>query len=85
VQVKDFTAGLDLLYHFGELITNTTTGATSRLNSIVVPNLYAGYRWHLAHGETLEFFVESRGVIRSHTSDLSDERRYYTAGGKFSL
>jgi hypothetical protein len=84
VQVKDVTAGLDLLYHFGET-TYIANGGTSRLNSVLVPNLYIGYRCHLAHAETLEFFVESRGLIRSRTSDLPDERRYYTAGGKFSL
>jgi hypothetical protein len=84
VQVKDVTAGLDLLYHFGET-TYIANGGTSRLNSIVVPNLYIGYRWHPAHAQTLELFVESRGLVRSRTSDLLDERRYYTAGGNFSL
>ena len=32
-----------------------------------------------------EFFVESRGLVRTKTSDLLDERRYYTLGGNFSL
>jgi len=84
VQVKDVTAGLDLLYHFGEP-TYIANSGTSRLNSVLVPNMYIGYRWHPAHAQTLEFFVESRGLIRGRTSDLPDERRYYTAGGKFSL
>jgi hypothetical protein len=84
VQVKDVTAGLDLLYHFGETAYIANSG-TSRLNSVLVPNLYIGYRWHPAHAHMLEFFVESRGLVRSRTSDLADERRYYTAGGKFSL
>ena len=84
VQIKDITAGLDLLYHFGET-TYIPNGGMGRLNSVLVPNLYIGYRWHPAHAQTIEFFIESRGLIRTSTSDLLDERRYYTAGGKLSL
>ncbi len=94
VQVKDVTAGLDLLYHFGESVITPPSytvsnyhplGDTIRVNSIMVPNIYIGYRWHLPHAQTLEFFLESRGLIRNSSSDLLDERRYYTVGGKLSI
>jgi hypothetical protein len=88
VQVKDFTAGVDLLYHFGESvghITNSGSMDTSRLSSVMVPNIYIGYRWHLPHAQTLEFFLESRGLVRKSSSDLLDKRRYYTVGGKLSI
>ena len=87
-QVKDFTAGLDLLYHFGEP-TQSPYGFNNfsgpKLNSVLVPNIYAGYRWSLSRGQVLELFVESRGLARSKSSDLLDNRRYYTLGGSFSL
>jgi hypothetical protein len=71
LQAGNFTASLDLLYHFG--------------NSVMLPNIYAGYRLHLPHSGTLEWFLETRGLVRSSQSDLLDQRRYYTLGGKFSL
>lgn len=84
LQIKNFTAGLDLLYHFGETTVNST-GATQRLNSIVVPNLYAGYRCASPRLHGLELFLATRGMIRNRSSDLMDARRYYTVGGKVSL
>lgn len=82
-----FTAGLDLLYHFGETTTSYpgTGPAAIKLNSAMLPNVYAGWRLKLAGGKALEVFVASRGLARSKTSDLLDERRYYTLGGNFSL
>jgi hypothetical protein len=70
LQVGDITAGLDLLYY---------------RNSFILPNIYAGHIWHLPKDQTLEFFLESRGPIRSDPSGLFDQRRYYTIGGKFYL
>ena len=82
-----FTAGLDLLYHFKESTESYTYNGSAviKLNSVLLPNVYAGYRWKLAGGKALELFVESRGLVRTKTSDLLDERRYYTAGGNFTL
>jgi len=53
--------------------------------SVMLPNIYVGYHWKLAHGRMLEVFLDSRGLIRNKTSDLPDIRRYYTLGGSFSL
>jgi hypothetical protein len=83
LQIKRFTAGLDLLYHFGESIPGQT--GTVKRNSVITPNVYAGYNWHLSGVKTLEFFVESRGLIRNSSNDLLDYRRYYTVGGKMSI
>jgi hypothetical protein len=88
VQVKRFTAGFDLLYHFGESVQSETysgTNDTVKVNSVITPNIYIGYSWHLPGAQTLECFVESRGLIRNSTSDLLDDRQYYTVGGKLSL
>jgi hypothetical protein len=101
VQITNFTAGLDLLFHFNgqpapstqsyilaaqpPINPNGIPTATERVNSIVIPNIFAGYRFPLHHNESLEFFLESRGLLRTTPSDLLDQRRYYTIGGKFSL
>jgi hypothetical protein len=88
VQVKRFTAGFDLLYHFGESVQSETySGAfdTVKVNSVITPNIYVGYSWHFPGAQTLECFVESRGLIQTSKIDLLDDRRYYTVGGKLSL
>jgi hypothetical protein len=89
LQVRNFTAGFDLLYHFGETVIHPSNGQTVadtvKVNSVMSPNVYVGYRWRLSAVRALEFFLESRGLIRSANNDLLDERRYYTVGGKLSL
>ena len=84
VRVGGFSAGVDLLYHFKETVAVANSGNTT-LNSVLVPNVYAGYRWKLAKTRELELFVESRGLVRSKSNDLLDDRRYYTLGGNFTL
>jgi hypothetical protein len=83
IQVKDFSAGLDLLYHFNETIGNGVD--QEKRNSVATPNIYVGYRLHFANKEILELFVDSRDLIRNSTSDVGDPRRYYTIGGKLDL
>lgn len=73
VQIKEFSAGLDFIYHFG--------GGSE----FVTPNGYLGYRFRFAHERTFEVFVDSRGLIRNGYSNLSDIRRYYTLGGKLAI
>lgn len=88
VQVKRFTAGFDLLYHFGESVQSETYGGaydTIKVNSVITPNIYIGYSCHLPGVRALELFVESRGLIRNSTNDLLDDRRYYTVGGQLTL
>ena len=85
LRLGQFTAGLDLLYHFHEMLYNGFNYNGGRLNSFLVPNIYIGYDLHLPHGEGLELFAESRGLVRNRNQDLMDERRYYTIGGKFTL
>jgi hypothetical protein len=83
-------AGLDLMYHTGERQSGVNGSGVigsfgPKVNSVLVPNVYAGYCLKLAGGKELEFFLESRGLVRNKTSDLLDERRYYTLGGNFTL
>ncbi len=73
LRINRFTAGLDLLYHFG-----AQAGVGASRNAAAIPNVYAGYRFGM-----VEVFVESRGLLRSTYSDLEDQRRYYTAGFTF--
>ena len=90
VRVNRFSAGLDLLYHFGETLYVPVSGGSyfvkpaGKKNSTVVPNVYAGYQWKLGAG-MLEMYLESRGLARSQDSDLLDDRRYYTIGGSFAF
>lgn len=85
LRVGGFRAGIDLLYHFGESVYDPNTGVISKINSLLVPNIYAGYRWKLAKAREVELFVASRGLVRNKSNDLLDERRYYTLGGNFTL
>jgi len=88
LRLGQFTAGLDLLYHFHETVYTIPYNSTSmsvRVNSFVIPNIYAGYDLHLPHGEGLELFVACRALVRNRDQDLMDTRRYYSIGGKFTL
>jgi hypothetical protein len=78
------------MYHFGERQSGVNGSGIAgsfgpKVNSLLVPNVYAGYRLKLSGGRELEFFAESRGLVRSKSNDLLDDRRYYTLGGNFSL
>jgi hypothetical protein len=84
VRYKSFTAGVDVLYHFGERNYNPARTSEQK-NPYYTPNVYLGYDMPIAKGKPLEVFIASRGLIHSTNNDLSDGRRYYTIGGKFSL
>lgn len=89
IQVNAFSAGLDVIYHFGETRYvplypySVLVKADGKRNSVLAPNLYLGYGWKMKGRGELEVFVESRGAIRNVPNDLSDGRRYYTVGGKW--
>jgi hypothetical protein len=88
LQAGAFAFGLDMLYHFGETAaaaatSSTASGGSAKLNSVVVPNVYLGYRFGVLRG--LEVFFAGRGLVRNSSSDLMDMRRYYTVGGKVGL
>lgn len=83
VQVKNFSAGFDLLCHLGE--TDSTGSGATKLNSFVTPNVFVGYRIALPTDRSVEFFVESRAIIVNKYSNLLDGRQYYTIGGKLCL
>jgi len=88
LRVGSFEAGLDLLYHFGEgfyAYNQYGSFLDHKQNSVMTPNVYVGYHWKLAHGRMLEVFLDSRGLVRNKTSDLPDNRRYYTLGGSIEL
>ena len=84
-----FEFGLDILYHFGEhpYEANGYGGFVlgPRVNSVMTPNVFVGYQWKLQGTKLLEIFLSSRGLARSKSSDVPDDRRYYTLGGSFAL
>jgi hypothetical protein len=84
------TAGLDLLWHSGENLIQLNAYRvyptdTVTVNSVFLPQVYVAYRIPLRREGSIEFFAESRGVIRSKRQDLADDRRYYTLGAKMDL
>jgi len=79
VRVKRFIAGVDLLYHFAETV-NTPTGDNSHVSSVVMPNVYAGYSYR-----STTLFAECRGLVKNHTQDMMDQRKYYTLGATLNL
>jgi hypothetical protein len=89
IRVRRFSAGIDLLYHFGETtilplpyLLEIKRGPTQ--NSLLVSNVYAGYDWKTRAG-VLELFVESRGPVGSKSYVVPDNRRYYTIGASVVL
>ena len=84
LQYRDFLAGADLLYHFNELLTDGT-GTPTKTNSLLLQNIYIGYRLHVKKTRVIELYLDSRGLWQSAHSDLADRRRYYGAGGKMAI
>jgi hypothetical protein len=85
----NWMAGLDLMYRFGESSPafNGFGGVNlmgPKINSVMASDVYVGYRWSLKSARALELFAECRGLACSKKSDVPDDRRYYTLGGKFS-
>ena len=90
LRVGRLAVGLDLLWHSGETsIQLNSTGYyaidTIKLNSMLTPQVYAGYRIPLKGEGSVELFAGSRGLFSSRRQDLADDRRYYTLGAKLGL
>jgi len=87
LQVKDFTAGLDLLYHTG--VMTQSGGIYGRHTVIYIPHLYAGYRFHLPQNRSLEVFAALAGFGSKDAvygdGPMSDGRQFYTIGANFCL
>jgi hypothetical protein len=83
-QFKDFSAGIDFLYHFNETTVDSTSPA-SKTNSLLLQYIYAGYYIHSSKAKTIEIFLDSRNLFHNSKSDLTDGRRYYGIGGKIGL
>ncbi len=83
IRLNDFTAGLDLLYHFNE----SNTGGLVHYSSISVetPNIYLGYAMHIARTKALEVYIESRNMLVSRYAQVADSRAYFIIGGKLDL
>src|SRR6202012_2990549 len=65
----DFFAGADVFYHFGETIYTSDPVAakitSTRINSISLQNVYAGYKFKVIGLKGLEVFANGRNLIQS--------------------
>lgn len=84
LNVQRFTAGVTLLYHFNEQFM-TAFGLTEKLNSLLLQQLYIGYRVNLPKVKALEIYASTRNLVQPAKSQLSDYRRYYGLGVNMSL
>ncbi|MBN9384637.1 MAG: hypothetical protein J0H74_28040 [Chitinophagaceae bacterium] len=88
LRYKDFSAGVDMLYHFNKEINFITPAGDltySRANTFVIQNIYIAYKLHLPGKTGIEIYADSRGLVRSDKSIGQDARRYYGVGGKISI
>jgi hypothetical protein len=83
-RIGNFSAGLDLLYHFNETVYNQN-GDPVKINSLLLQNLYLGYLLPANKWGSLELFLNSRNIFQNTKSDLTDARRYYGIGGKIGI
>lgn len=83
---RNFSAGLDILYHFNEAYNFYLFSTTvKRQNNLLLQNIYLSYRLSLTRGRVLELSLESRNLSQNSSSDLTDERRFYGIGAKVGI
>jgi len=84
---RDFFAGADLLYQFGEKIYTLENGkfVASTINSFSLQNLYAGYHLKIKGLKNPEAFANGRNIFQNKKEDITDDRKYYGLGIKLSL
>jgi len=85
---RDFFAGIDALYQFGQKVySESTTGAftPNKINSFSLQNLYAGYRLKIKGLKDPEIFASGRNIFQNKKEDITDDRKYYGLGLNFAL
>lgn len=90
---KNFFAGLDVLYQFGErpfALIATPINEPGNLadignNSFSLQSLYAGTRIRVSHLKYAEVFINSRNLLQNKSSDITDNRRFLGLGFKLGL
>jgi hypothetical protein len=80
---------VDMLFHFQEG-ANFYTGIfplppPSRTNSLLMQNIFVGFRMAIRHDRVLDIYLDSRGPYRSGKPDMQDGRRYFGVGGKLMI
>jgi hypothetical protein len=90
LRYMNFSMGMNFLYHFHEYSDRDNlyafTGVPpTRINSLVLQNVYLAYRLGRPGGGGIEFYLDSRNLFQSSGSDVTDGRRFYGVGGKIGL
>ncbi|MFD0751247.1 hypothetical protein ACFQZS_13935 [Mucilaginibacter calamicampi] len=84
---KKFSGGLDILYCFnqGGFIGSQYTGLGSKYYSINLQNIYAGYSFKVSGQRNFEVYANSRNMLMTNSSTITDNRRFYGVGFKAAL
>jgi hypothetical protein len=86
---KNLSFGLAMLYHFNEdpnmNILFYPSAPLSKVNSLLLQNIYVGYHLLVSGTQSLELYLNSRNLVHNRQSDLDDGRRYYGIGGKMGI
>ena len=83
-EYREFSAGLDLLYHFNDVIVNNR-GISGKTNSIVLQNIFAGWQLYLPKAKRIEIYLNGRNLLQSNKDNLIDGRRYFGIGAKLAI
>jgi hypothetical protein len=83
-EYREFSAGLDLLYHFNDVIVNNR-GIPGKTNSIVLQNIFAGWQFYLPKSKRIEIYLNGRNLLQSKKDNLIDGRRYFGIGAKLAI
>jgi len=84
---RNFFGGVDVLYFLGTKNFDIANGNVSitKFNSISLQNVYAGYRMKTSGFKNLEVFATGRNIFQNQKENITDSRKYYGLGLKFSL
>lgn len=87
---RDFSAGVDALYQFGEKVQTATFAPTyavntSTINSFSLQNLYVGYHLKVKGVHALEVFANGRNLFQNKKEDITDDRKYFGLGFRATL
>jgi hypothetical protein len=84
---KQLSAGLDLLYCFNQERFGGLSSSLPGNNyySINLQNIYAGYSFKAYGLKNIEIYANSRNMLMTNASTITDNRRFYGLGFKAEL
>jgi hypothetical protein len=84
---KQLSAGLDILYCFNQqrFGGSLTSIPGNNYYSINLQNIYAGYSFKAYGLKNIEVYANSRNMLMTNSSTITDNRRFYGLGFKAEL